>query len=356
MPDASPSKWHLAHTSWFFETVLLGPLLPDYRVFDPAYAYLFNSYYVSLGERHARPERGLLSRPGLDQVLAYRAHVDAAMARLLEAADAEIARLTEIGLQHEQQHQELLLTDIQHAFFCNPLHPAYAAERAAPAASSGLAEWHRLAPGNYPLGHSGEGFAYDNEGPRHTVYLEGAELCPRLVSNADWLNFIEDGGYQRPELWLSDGWDWRQREAIVAPLYWRRRQDNWEIFGLNGFAPLLPAAAAAHLSFYEADAYARWAGARLPTEAEWEIAADDLADAFGQVWQWTMSPYAPYPGYRPPAGALAEYNAKFMCNQMVLRGSSQLTAAGHARRSYRNFFYPEARWQCSGLRLARDPA
>ena len=354
MPDASPSKWHLAHTSWFFETVLLIPLLPDYRAFNPQFGYLFNSYYDSFGDRHARPQRGLLTRPGLSEVLDYRAHIDAAMTRLLADDDPEVARLCEIGLHHEQQHQELLLTDIQHAFFCNPLYPAYSPAPPAPLAATTDTSWLRLEPGLVTIGHDGPGFAYDNEGPAHPTYLHGAELSHRLVNNAEWQAFIADGGYERPELWLSDGWDWRQREALSAPLYWQQRDGAWWEFGLGGFRPLAPTAPVAHLSFYEADAYARWAGARLPSEAEWEAAADETGDWFGEVWQWTMSPYSPYPGYRPPAGALAEYNAKFMCNQLVLRGSSRYTPAGHARRSYRNFFYPQTRWQRAGLRLARD--
>lgn len=355
MPDASPSKWHLAHSSWFFETVLLGPHQPGYRVFDPAFAYLFNSYYDSFGERHARPARGQLSRPSLAQVLDYRRHVDRAMALLLSTSDPAIEALAEIGLQHEQQHQELLLTDILHALSCNPLQPAYDPHWQDAPPPNRTAGWMRLTAGVQELGHRGDGFAYDNETPRHSTYLPACELATDLVSNGEFQAFIDAGGYQNPAWWLSDGWAWRHSESLEHPLYWQPGTDGWSEFGLAGRRPLQADAAARHLSFYEADAYARWAGARLPTEAEWEIAAvQDLTHCFGHVWQWTASAYAPYPGYRPPAGALAEYNAKFMCNQMVLRGSSAFTPAGHSRCSYRNFFYPQSRWQCSGLRLARD--
>lgn len=354
MDDASPAKWHLAHTTWFFETVVLKPLIDGYRVFNPAYAYLFNSYYNSLGPRHARPQRGLLSRPHLDEVLSYRAHVDAAMNQYLANADEEFLRLTEIGLNHEQQHQELLLTDIQHAFYCNPLHPVYAADAAQLAANARAPAWLPLESGLHSVGHTASSFCYDNETPAHQVWLHGSEIASTLVSNSDFQAFIEDGGYRDATCWLADGWDWIRAEGLQQPLYWH--DDAATAFSLRGDQPRDPHAPAAHLSFYEADAYARWAGARLPSEREWEVAATLFPqhDWFGQVWQWTSSPYQPYPGYRPPQGPLGEYNAKFMCNQMVLRGSSAYTPDGHSRTTYRNFFHPHCRWQLSGLRLARD--
>ena len=354
MDDASPAKWHLAHTTWFFETVVLKALVADYTEHNSAYPYLFNSYYNALGERHARPQRGLLTRPSLRQVLDYRAAIDAAMSSQLACAEGEFLRLTEIGLQHEQQHQELLLTDIQHAFHCNPLHPVYA--RNAPCAEGPVnsAQWLSLGADLYQVGHTGEGFCYDNETPAHRVWLNACEISSSLVSNADYQAFIDDGGYREPAYWLSDGWDWVVAERIRQPLYWHA--DNATRFSLRGDITRAPQAPVCHLSFYEADAYARWAGARLPAESEWEIAASLFPDHdwFGQVWQWTSSPYQPYPGYRPPAGPLGEYNAKFMCNQMVLRGSSALTPDNHSRITYRNFFHPHCRWQLSGLRLARD--
>lgn len=359
MADASPSKWHLAHTTWFFETVVLQCHVPDYEPYDPAFAFLFNSYYNSLGDRHARPARGLLTRPGLAEIKRYREHVDQAMFSLLREPDDAVLRLSEIGLQHEQQHQELLLTDIKHAFSCNPLLPAYqVAPPAAPPSTLVEARWKPFEAGVYPLGHTGPGFAYDNETPAHSVYLHDFAVSERLVSNADYAEFIQAGGYREPAHWLADGWDWCQAERLSAPLYWRGDSSAWQEFTLYGLQPLRPDAPVSHLSLYEADAYARWAGARLPSEAEWETAAPEPGlehqGWFGQVWQWTSSAYQAYPGYRPPDGALAEYNAKFMCNQLVLRGSSALTPGGHARRTYRNFFYPQSRWQMTGLRLARD--
>ncbi len=365
MPEASPAKWHLAHTSWFFETVVLQAHVPDYRPVHPRYAFLFNSYYNGLGPRHPRPRRGLLTRPSLEEVLDYRQQIDEAMQALLSRApDSEVLRLSEIGLQHEQQHQELLLTDIKHLLFCNPLLPAYR-EQSAPAVSAGEDGWLEVDGGLHEIGSRAEAFAYDNETPRHQVLLRPCAISRRLVSNADYLAFIEDGGYREPAHWLSDGWDWLQGHELAAPLYWLPRDDGWQEFSLSGPHPLLPQAPVCHLSFYEADAYARWAGARLPSEAEWEVAAPEASPAaqrlhpdgqgwFDQVWQWTSSAYAPYPGYRPPAGPLIEYNAKFMCNQLVLRGGSCFSPAGHVRASYRNFFYPHSRWQMSGLRLARD--
>ncbi len=354
MDDASPAKWHLAHTTWFFETVVLKALVAGYTEHNSAYPYLFNSYYNALGERHARPMRGLLTRPTLQQVVAYRAAVDAAMHTQLKGADEEFQRLTEIGLQHEQQHQELLLTDIQHAFYCNPLHPVYASDAPLAARPVQAPQWLNLSPDLYQVGHSGEGFCYDNETPPHQVWLNACDIASSLVSNADYQKFIDAGGYREPAHWLSDGWDWVVANQIERPLYWNTHDTT--TFSLRGDVARAPQAPVCHLSFYEADAYARWAQARLPTETEWEIAASLFPehDWFGQVWQWTSSPYQAYPGYRPPAGPLGEYNAKFMCNQMVLRGSSALTPNDHSRISYRNFFHPHCRWQMSGLRLARD--
>jgi ergothioneine biosynthesis protein EgtB len=382
MPDASPTKWHLAHTTWFFEVLLLEPHLPGYRVFDRRFFELFNSYYESLGARHPRPQRGLLTRPSLQQVLDYRAHVDAALPELVERAahDAALAARVELGLQHEQQHQELMLTDILHLLSCNPLRPAYAPAppappvqaAAAPAASPAApARWVEHEGGRADIGYRPEddgGFAFDNEGPRHAVLLAPYALAGQPVSCGEYAEFIADGGYREPLLWLSDGWAQVQAQGWQAPAYWQREHGaaaddgggGWQLFGLHGLQPLDARAPVAHLSFYEAAAYAQWAGARLPTEFEWEAAlrARPAAyeAAFGQVWQWTRSSYDPYPGFRPAAGAVGEYNGKFMVGQLVLRGSSALTPAGHARPSYRNFFPPAARWQMSGLRLARDLA
>jgi ergothioneine biosynthesis protein EgtB len=356
MPDASPTKWHRAHTSWFFEQFLLVPHLPGYRVYDERFAFLFNSYYVQAGPRHARPQRGLITRPDVAKVAAYRAHVDAAVERLLlnasTAALGEIVSVLELGLHHEQQHQELLLTDILHAFAQNPTAPAYDADwqPPAPATASGFVT---LEGGIEKIGADGTGFAFDNERPAHEVLLSPVRISRTLVTNADWINFIEDGGYRNPTLWLSDGWSTVEAQGWTAPGYWQRIDGAWVVMTLGGLRPVDPSAPVCHVSYYEADAYARWAGMHLPTEAEWEVAArrGALADAFGIVWQWTRSAYAPYPGYQAPAGALGEYNGKFMVNQMVLRGSSFATPAGHARASYRNFFYPPQRWQFTGLRL-----
>jgi ergothioneine biosynthesis protein EgtB len=374
MPDASPTKWHLAHTTWFFETVLLQPHADGYRAFDPRFQYLFNSYYEALGPRHPRPQRGLLTRPAIDEVHAYRAHVDAGVERLLDTVDdaawATIEPILTLGLHHEQQHQELLVTDILHAFSCNPLLPAYK-----PTASPSLRlatlpramQWRAQPGGHVEVGHGGAGFAFDNETPRHRALLRPYAIADRLVSCGDYAQFIADGGYQRPELWLSDGWAAVQSQGWRAPAYWLAPDDprlahqggaaaGWQVFGLHGVRPMAPEAPVSQLSFYEAAAYAEWAGARLPTEFEWEAAcADDgMTEMTGHVWQWTRSSYDPYPGFRPLPGVAAEYNGKFMVGQLVLRGGSVATPAGHTRPSYRNFFPPAARWQFSGLRLAKD--
>jgi ergothioneine biosynthesis protein EgtB len=367
MPDASPAKWHLAHTTWFFETFLLRDRLAGYRLYDERWPFLFNSYYESEGERIFRPRRGMLSRPTLAQVCEWRAHVDEAMLPLL--ADPAHSALIELGLAHEQQHQELLLTDIKHALFQNPLGPAMwtAASTAAP---SGTApEWHEHPGGIALVGHQGEGFAFDNEGPPHRVLLEPFALAGRLVSNGEWERFIADSGYRTASLWLADGWDWVKREQIAAPLYWR----DGEHFTHSGWQPRDPAAPVTHISYYEADAFAAWAGARLPTEFEWEAigqghdpAVGDQLDAaspplptgsaslFGDCWQFTRSAYLPYPRFQPAAGAVGEYNGKFMAGQWVLKGASCATVRGHSRSSYRNFFYTHQRWQFTGLRLAKD--
>jgi ergothioneine biosynthesis protein EgtB len=356
MPDASPAKWHRAHTTWFFEQFLLVPFLPDYVVCDPRYCYLFNSYYEAVGARHPRPNRGLLTRPDAAQVGSYRTHVDVHMERLLRALPARAAPVLELGLHHEQQHQELLITDVLHAFAQNPLAPAFRPAWLEPKGELGPIRYVAFPGGLVEIGHAGETFAFDNEGPRHQVFLAPYQLATRLVCNRDWLDFIADGGYRTSTLWMSDGWARAQEEGWTAPLYWRETRDGWQQMGPGGLAPLDPAAPVRHVSWYEADAFARWADARLPTEAEWEVAANSavLEGMTGQVWQWTASAYAPYPGYRPAAGAIGEYNGKFMVNQMVLRGSSLATPAGHARPTYRNFFHPDRRWQFTGLRLARD--
>jgi ergothioneine biosynthesis protein EgtB len=384
MPDASPTKWHLAHTSWFFETFILGPFDRGYRVFDPAFAYLFNSYYEAVGPRHPRPERGLLSRPTVDAIGAYRDHVTTAMLRLIEGADTavwrEVAPLLELGLHHEQQHQELILMDIKHVFSVNPLLPAYQAPRpyALPSAPTDRG-WVEFAGGLHEIGHAGPSFAFDNEGPRHKVWLDPFRLRTHPVSCGEYREFIADGGYRRAEFWLSDGWASVQQQGWLAPLYWRESDGEWRLFTLSGERPIEPVEPVCHVSCYEADAYARWAGKRLPTEAEWEVAAagvplegniadsghfhpcpDPAADKaalrqmIGDVWEWTESPYIAYPRFRPAAGAIGEYNGKFMSNQMVLRGGAAVTPGGHIRTTYRNFFQPSARWAFSGLRLAED--
>lgn len=362
MPEASPIKWHLAHTSWFFETFILSALPASPAVFDPAFAVLFNSYYVGIGPRHARPERGLLSRPSLERVLAYRRHVDEQMHRALGSADfpPALRPLVELGLSHEQQHQELILTDLKHHFSCNPLAPAWrngGHDQLLPEHNQGTGRRLSFSAGLVDIGHSGESFCYDNEQPRHRVWLDPFQLSNRNVSNGEYLAFIRDGGYQRPELWLSDGWDQVCAGDWRAPLYWQHQDDGWQLFTLHGLQPLANDATLTHISFYEADAYARWANARLPTEAEWEHAASQnqlLHGLYDEVWQWCNSAYLPYPGFRPANGAVGEYNGKFMINQMVLRGSSLATPAGHSRATYRNFFPPGMRWQFSGVRLAWD--
>ena len=378
--DASPTKWHLAHTTWFFETFILSRC-DGYRIFDDRFAYCFNSYYEAEGPRHPRPRRGILTRPTCEEVIAYRAHVDAGLRELFAAGgDKEpgIAALLELGIQHEQQHQELLLTDVLSLFASNPLRPRYRAghsdEPSGKAPPLGFVE---VTGGLHEVGHSGTGFCFDNEAPRHQVFLQDFRLATRLVTNAEWSDFIADGGYRTPSLWLSDGWGWVQRNDVFAPLYCEEQDGVWTQMTLDGPRPLDPAAPVCHVSFYEADAYARWAGKRLPSEFEWEVAAKGLAisgnmlrskalrplpapagaglkQMFGDVWEWTASAYLPYPGFRPAKGAVGEYNGKFMVNQHVLKGSSCVTPDSHARVSYRNFFYPHQRWQFTGLRLADD--
>jgi ergothioneine biosynthesis protein EgtB len=380
MSDASPVKWHLAHTTWFFETFVLASFVPGFRPYNPALGYLFNSYYNAVGDRHPRPQRGLLTRPTLDEVLLFRARVDAQMAGLIGAGpSAEVAGLVTLGLNHEQQHQELILTDVKHALSCNPLRPAYRTDGLPPAPAGEIPplRWIDYPGGTVVVGHDGKGFAFDNEGPRHPTLLQPFRLASRPATNHEYLTFMADGGYRRPELWLSDGWAACRERHWEAPLYWSLEGGIWLHFTLDGTAPVAPADPVCHVSFYEADAFARWAGARLPTEAEWESVAvsqpvagnlldsnrlrpasaragDGPAQLFGDVWEWTASPYVAYPGYRPAAGALGEYNGKFMCNQMVLRGGSCVTPDDHVRATYRNFFPPDARWQFTGLRLVRD--
>jgi ergothioneine biosynthesis protein EgtB len=357
MPDASPTKWHRAHATWFFETFLVQPNVPGYTVFDERFAFLFNSYYVAAGPRHARPKRGLITRPDAAEVGGYRAHVDAAVENLIaEASSAawpDIERILEIGLNHEEQHQELMLTDILHAFAQNPTNPAYDTSRQPPKLNP-KEGWVELPEGIHTVGHQGDGYCFDNEGPSHRVLVGPVKLARLLVTNGEWLAFLNDGGYTKPELWLSDGWATVQTEGWVAPGYWQERDGAWHQLTLSGLRPVDPAAPVTHISYYEADAFAHWARKHLPTEQEWEVAAraGHLDDAFGIVWQWTRSAYSPYPGFVACDGALGEYNGKFMINQMVLRGSSLATPAGHSRVTYRNFFYPQARWQFTGLRLA----
>ncbi|WP_292998221.1 ergothioneine biosynthesis protein EgtB [Nevskia sp.] len=388
MADASPVKWHLAHTTWFFETFVLAAGDPQYRPVDSAYRVLFNSYYVGIGERAPRAERGLMTRPTLDEVLRYREIVDVRMAALL-ASDRVTAAARDVitlGLHHEQQHQELIVTDLKHHFSRNPQHPVYRPARAASTSETVPLRWIGFDAAIHEIGHDGDGFAFDNETPRHRVFAEAFELGSRLVTNEEFAAFIADGGYRRPELWLSDGWDAVQAQDWRAPLYWLDPWlndglgDGWH-YTLAGRQPRAANASVCHVSYYEAEAYARWAGARLATEAEWEIAAqtvsgsphgdgshlDDghfapqpaaavagLAQMFGDVWEWTQSAYLPYPGFAPAAGAVGEYNGKFMINQMILRGGSCATPQGHVRPSYRNFFPPATRWQFSGIRLARS--
>lgn len=384
MPEASPTKWHLAHTSWFFETFVLEKFWPDYESLHPEYGFLFNSYYNAVGPFYSRPHRGLLSRPTVNEVFRYRSDVDLLVTELIESANDEILERLEpiimLGLNHEQQHQELMLTDIKSVFWQNPLRPVFRT-RAVPG-SQPVQPMNSLqfADGVYWVGHQGPGFCYDNEGPRHRVFVQQFELASRLVTNAEFLAFMEDGGYRRPELWLSLGWNAVKEKGWDAPLYWEKRDGKWHTMTLAGMTELVPAEPVCHVSLFEADAYARWSGTRLPTEEEWETASStlplsgnfvesemfhvaplassasgvQLAQMFGDVWEWTRSSYSPYPGYAPAAGALGEYNGKFMCNQYVLRGGSCATSLSHIRRTYRNFFPPDTRWQFSGIRLAKD--
>jgi len=385
MPDVSPTKWHLAHTSWFFETFVLSEVNPNYISPHPQFNYLFNSYYVQVGERHCRPKRGLISRPTVEEVFRYRRHVDQNILEFLEIADEEhvrgIGSVIEVGLHHEQQHQELMLTDIKHVFSENPLRPAYKVrEQKPPDPRLPETDWIQYAEGVYQIGYDGDGFSFDNGTPAHKEYANSFKLASRLVTNREYLEFMEDGGYERPEIWLSDGWNEVIANNWNAPLYWENENGNWQYFTLSGIRQIAPDEPVCHVSYYEADAYARWAGARLATEAEWEIAASNLhiegnfvenenyhpmvisvevskrkpEQMFGDVWEWTRSPYGPYPGFRTLPGALGEYNGKFMCNQIVLRGGSCTTPRSHIRKTYRNFFPPSARWQFMGIRLAKD--
>jgi ergothioneine biosynthesis protein EgtB len=375
MPEASPAKWHLAHTSWFFETFILSPYVNGYRVHDPGYRQLFNSYYKQVGAHPYRGSRGLMSRPSLNEVHAYRAHVDEAMLRHIDTGDERTAALIELGLNHEQQHQELILTDMKHALWSMPLSPGRV-HQPRPETRVAPLEWIDFEGGIHRVGHTGADFAFDNEGPRHEVLLRPFRIASRLVINAEYLAFTQDGGYRRPELWLSDGWDTVLAQHWSMPLYWEQDEDGtWLEFTFAGRQEIDPAAPVCHVSYYEADAFARWRGARLPREEEWEVAATQtpstgtllesgrlhpqpatgrgLEQIFGDAWEWTASPYVAYPGFQPAAGAVGEYNAKFMCNQLVLRGGSCATPSSHIRASYRNFFPPQARWQFSGIRLAK---
>ncbi|HYD59295.1 MAG TPA: ergothioneine biosynthesis protein EgtB [Noviherbaspirillum sp.] len=377
MPDASPIKWHMAHTTWFFETFILERYEAGFEPFHPAFRVLFNSYYNGVGDKHPRPQRGLLTRPSLREVVAYRRNVDERIGILLseQTLTAELLALVETGLQHEQQHQELMLTDVKHLLSMNPLFPAYSTGPFARAQPATAMAWQRYDAAVVEIGHTEEGFCFDNEMPRHRQFVEAYAIASRQVTNREYLMFIEDGGYDNPACWLSEGWDWVQANRLAHPLYWRRDDEGWKEFMLFGLQALDPHRPVTHVSFFEADAYARWAGARLPTEAEWEHAARDatsfgvhelhpmpssreqasgMRDLFGVNWQWTLSSYAPYPGYRTAEGAIGEYNGKFMSNQYVLRGSSCATPPGHARTTYRNFFPATARWQFAGIRLAKS--
>ena len=377
MPDVSPPKWHLAHTTWFFETFLLVPNLPGYQVFHPQFGYLFNSYYETVGQRHPRPQRGMLSRPTVAEVYQYRAYVDEAMQLLFSQFDhAALESLIQLGLHHEQQHQELLLTDIKHILAVNPLRPAYRLDLPSIAQPVEAKEhWLDYPGGLSLLGHEGESFAFDNELPRHSVYLQDYWLAARLVTNGEYLEFMQAGGYEQAEHWLAEGWAIVQAEGWRSPLYWEQNENEWQVMTLAGMRSVNLSEPVCHVSYYEADAYARWVGQRLPTEAEWEIAAQvplqgNFLDSgylhpmpatgstrpdqlFGDVWEWTQSAYLPYPGFQTAPGAVGEYNGKFMCNQMVLRGGSCVTSHSHVRSSYRNFFPPATRWQFSGIRLAK---
>ncbi len=381
-PEASPAKWHLAHTTWFFETFVLREFLSGYQPFHPDFLWLFNSYYNDISDQPEKQLRASFSRPALDAILAYRRHVEDAVAQLDAAGmPDEAAQRIELGIHHEQQHQELLCYDIKHALWTNPLHPAYA-ECGSFQNNGASLRWLHFAGGLAEIGHTGKGFAYDNESPRHTIYLEPYALASHAVTCGEYLAFMEDGGYTRPDLWLSEGWDTVNAQQWRAPLYWRQMDDRWMVYTMRGLVPLseMLATPVCHVSYFEADAYARWAGMRLPTEAEWEVAVaarvpvppananllesgqlhpvaapgSDLDQVFGDVWEWTRSAYLGYPGYRAPAGALGEYNGKFMCNQMVLRGGSAVTPRSHIRSTYRNFFSPATRWQFAGFRLAQD--
>jgi len=384
MPDCSPTKWHLAHVSWFFETFLLKPSGSAYRPLNPEYAYLFNSYYNAAGDKYPRPQRGLISRPTVDEVYRYRRHVDEHVLDLLECSSqddlARVAPIVTLGLNHEQQHQELIVTDLKHMLSHNPLHPVYVQRSPDPAVDPAPTSWSEFPEGVYWIGHEGSDFAFDNEEARHREFIQSFSLAARVVTNAEYLSFMQDGGYERPEFWLSMGWATVQQERWRAPLYWQEDDGAWWQYTLAGLRQVDPAEPVTHVSYFEADAYARWAGARLPTEAEWEVAAvtvpidgnfvesgrfhpqplnstadnTGLEQVFGDVWEWTQSSYSPYPGFRIAPGALGEYNGKFMCNQYVLRGGSCATPRSHIRPTYRNFFPPEARWQFSGVRLAQD--
>ena len=407
MPDASPTKWHLAHVSWFFETFVLQPATPGYQSLHPQYNYLFNSYYNAVGKRHCRPKRGLISRPTVEETYCYRAYIDRRMEEFLATAGddaiAKYAPVVEVGIHHEQQHQELMVTDIKHVFSENPLRPVYRERPATngprsstptladsphpptPSPNFGRGReretalnWISFDEGLYCIGHDSDGFAYDNEGPRHREFVHGFQLSSRLVTNGEFLQFMSDRGYERPEFWLSEGWNTAQAHGWEAPMYWEKDGDAWQLFTLAGMKPVDENEPVCHVSLFEADAFATWAGARLPTEAEWEVAgaslpmrgnfveegrfhptalespAADLSQMYGDVWEWTRSPYIGYPGYTPPPGALGEYNGKFMCNQYVLRGGSCATSETHIRPTYRNFFPPDARWQFTGFRLAKD--
>jgi ergothioneine biosynthesis protein EgtB len=384
MPDVSPTKWHLAHVSWFFETFLLSPALPDYKSLHPQYAYLFNSYYNTIGERHCRPKRGLISRPTVKETFEYRRYVDEHVLELLEKLDerqlAELAPIITLGLHHEQQHQELMVTDIKHVLSCNPLYPTYRARTPTSASNITPLEWVSFPEGLHWIGHEGNGFAFDNEGPRHRQFVQSFQLASRLVTNGEYQEFMQDGGYENPLLWLSEGWATVRAEEWQAPLYWEKRDGRWYVMTLSGLREVDKAEPVCHVSYFEADAYARWADARLPTEAEWEVAAQEvpvegnfvesglyhptplntftasgkLAQMYGDVWEWTQSSYAPYPNFKPGPGAIGEYNGKFMCNQYVLRGGSCATSLSHIRSTYRNFFPANAQWQFMGIRLAKE--